>query len=407
MESQEKIRFFLELLNCNYQLHFWQYDGEYRLIETNWNKELFSGEFFSFIGMEKLLKERQQEGKMDPVILEAGNNLLWIAGFEHRENTVRHVFYIGPIFSGKDSLLILRKKLDTYNLSVSLRTRMFRTFEEIPVVPFHILRQYAVMLEYTLNSRKISINDIEVVNIIPGEEKDVQFGTSERHFGIWEAEQNLCRMIEEGSPRYKEMLKASSLMSSGMKVDYGDTLRSHKNNILVLLILCSRASMRGGLSPEIAYNLNDYYAQKIEQCQSMADTTKLGAQILEDYVARVRESRENPDISDSIRNSCEYIKAHLTEPIHVKKLAQQSGYAEYYFSHKFKKEMGISVKEYILHEKIEQAKVMLTSSDESIQKIGDSLAFGSRSYFYTCFQKAEGMSPSEYRNTKGKKQKGE
>lgn len=407
MESQEKIRFFLELLNCNYQLHFWQYDGEYRLIETNWNNELFSGEFFSFIGMEKLLKERQQEGKMDPVILEAGNNLLWIAGFEQRENKVRHVFYIGPIFSGKDSLLILRKKLDTYNLSVSLRTRMFRTFEEIPVVPFHILRQYAVMLEYTLNSRKISINDIEVVNIIPGEEKDVQFCTSERHFGIWEAEQNLCRMIEEGSPRYKEMLKASSLMSSGMKVDYGDTLRSHKNNILVLLILCSRASMRGGLSPEIAYNLNDYYAQKIEQCQSMADTTKLGAQILEDYVARVRESRENPDISDSIRNSCEYIKAHLTEPIHVKKLAQQSGYAEYYFSHKFKKEMGVSVKEYILHEKIEQAKVMLTSSDESIQKIGDSLAFGSRSYFYTCFQKAEGMSPSEYRNTKGKKQKGE
>nr|WP_243273894.1 AraC family transcriptional regulator [Mediterraneibacter glycyrrhizinilyticus] len=395
------------MLNCNYQLHFWQYDGEYRLIETNWNNELFSGEFFSFIGMEKLLKERQQEGKMDPVILEAGNNLLWIAGFEHRENTVRHVFYIGPIFSGKDSLLILRKKLDTYNLSVSLRTRMFRTFEEIPVVPFHILRQYAVMLEYTLNSRKIDISDIEVVNIISGEEKDIQFGTSERHFGIWEAEQNLCRMIEEGSPRYKEMLKASSLMSSGMKVDYGDTLRSHKNNILVLLILCSRASMRGGLSPEIAYNLNDYYAQKIEQCQSMADTTKLGAQILEDYVARVRESRENPDVSDSIRNSCEYIKAHLTEPIQVKKLAQQSGYAEYYFSHKFKKEMGVSVKEYILHEKINQAKVMLTSSDESIQKIGDSLAFGSRSYFYTCFQKAEGMSPSEYRNTKGKKQKGE
>ena len=407
MESQEKIRFFLELLNCNYQFHFWQYDGGYRLIETNWNKGLFSGDFFSFIGMEKLLKKRRQEGKMDPVILEAGNNLLWIAGFEQRENKVRHVFYIGPIFSGKDSLLILRKKLDTYNLSVSLRTRMFRTFEEIPVVPFHILRQYAVMLEYTLNSRKIDISDIEVVNIISGEEKDIQFGTSERHFGIWEAEQNLCRMIEEGSPRYKEMLKASSLMSSGMKVDYGDTLRSHKNNILVLLILCSRASMRGGLSPEISYNLNDYYAQKIEQCQSMADTTKLGAQILEDYVARVRESRENPDVSDSIRNSCEYIKAHLTEPIQVKKLAQQSGYAEYYFSHKFKKEMGVSVKEYILHEKINQAKVMLTSSDESIQKIGDSLAFGSRSYFYTCFQKAEGMSPSEYRNTKGKKQKGE
>lgn len=404
MESQEKIRFFLELLNCNYELHFWKYDSDYRLIETNWNKELFSGDIFSFMGMEKILKERQQKGEMNPVILESGNNLLWFAGFEQQGGNVKQIYYIGPVFSGKDSPLIFRKKLDTYNLSVSLRTRLFRTFEEIPAVPFNTLKQYAVMLEYTLNQRKISFNDVDVVNIFPGEGGTIRLGSSERHLGIWEAEQNLCRMIEEGSPRYKEMLKISAMMSSGMKVEYGDTLRTHKNNMLVLLILCSRASMRGGLSPEIAYNLNDYYAQKIEQCQSMADTTKLGAQMLEDYVGRVRESRDNPRISDSIRNSCEYIKAHLTEQITVKKLAEQSGYAEYYFSHKFKKEMGISVKEYVLHEKIERAKVMLISSDESIQKIGDSLAFGNRSYFYTCFQKVEGMSPSEYRNTKGKKE---
>lgn len=203
------------------------------------------------------------------------------------------------------------------------------------------------------------------------------------------------------------MLNASSSMSSGMKVDYGDTLRYHKNNSIVLLTICSRASMQGGLSPEIAYNLNDYYAQKIEECQSMADTSKLCSQMMEDYVGRVRESRKNPNISDPIRNCCEYIKGHLSEMISVKTLADRSGYAEYYFSHKFKKEMGISVKEYILQEKIEQAKVMLTSTNESIQKISDSLAFGNRSYFYTCFQKQEGMSPSEYRNTKGKKQKGE
>lgn len=165
--------------------------------------------------------------------------------------------------------------------------------------------------------------------------------------------------------------------------------------------------MQGGLSPEIAYNLNDYYAQKIEECQSMADTSRLCSQMMEDYVGRVRESRMNPNISDSVRNSCEYIKGHLSEMLSVKMLADRSGYTDYYFSQKFKKEMGISVKEYILQEKIEQAKVMLTSTDKSIQKISDSLAFGNRSYFYTCFQKKEGMSPSEYRDTKGKKQKGE
>ena len=407
MKRKEKIRFFLELLNCNYELHFWQYDKEYHLIETNWNNELFSGDFFSYVGLESLLKKRETEKKWNPVILEAGNNLLWLAGFERAEEEVQSVYYIGPIYSGRDSLLILRKKLEAYNLSVSLRTRLFRTFEGIPIIPFNTLRQEAVMMEYALNGKRISLDDIEVVNIFPGDETEPLFGSSEKHFGIWEAEQNLWRMIREGSPQYKEMLNASSSMSSGMKVDYGDTLRYHKNNSIVLLTICSRASMQGGLSPEIAYNLNDYYAQKIEECQSMADTSKLCSQMMEDYVGRVRESRKNPNISDPIRNCCEYIKGHLSEMISVKTLADRSGYAEYYFSHKVKKEMGISVKEYILQEKIEQAKVMLTSTNESIQKISDSLAFGNRSYFYTCFQKQEGMSPSEYRNTKGKKQKGE
>lgn len=109
MKRKEKIRFFLELLNCNYELHFWQYDKEYHLIETNWNNELFSGDFFSYVGLESLLKKRETEKKWNPVILEAGNNLLWLAGFERAEEEVQSVYYIGPIYSGRDSLLILRK----------------------------------------------------------------------------------------------------------------------------------------------------------------------------------------------------------------------------------------------------------------------------------------------------------
>lgn len=388
------MQFFLELLNCNYELCYWKYDAEYHLMETTWKNDLFSGEFFAYVGMEKILRERQEQGKLYPVVLEAGNNLLWIAGFEHKEEQVEQVYYIGPIYSGRDSMLILRKKLDSYNLSVPLRSRLFRVFEEIPIVPGNILTQYA------MNENRIEAHEIEIVNILPEMEPEIQLGGSEKHSGIWEAEQNLCRMLEEGSPRYKEMLKVSSMMSAGMKVDYGDTLRRHKNNTLVLLTICSRASMRGGLSPEIAYNLNDYYAQKIEECKSMTDTTKVCQKLLEDYVGRVRESRENPNVSDCIRNSCEYIKGHLSEVISVKKLAEQSGYTEYYFSRKFKKETGVSVNEYVLHEKIERAKTMLTGSTASIQSISDSLAFGNRSYFYSCFQKEVGSSPSEYRRKK-------
>ena len=130
---------------------------------------------------------------------------------------------------------------------------------------------------------------------------------------------------------------------------------------------------------------------------------------MEDYVARVRESRKESGYFGSASETAVNIsRAHLTELISCENTGRTDrGMRNIIFRISLKKKWAISVKEYILQEKIEQAKVMLTSRNESIQKIRDSLAFGNRSYFYTCFQKQKGMSPSEYRNTKGKKQKGE
>lgn len=46
----------------------------------------------------------------------------------------------------------------------------------------------------------------------------------------------------------------------------------------------------------------------------------------------------------------------LAEPLSIHVLAERSGYSEYYFSHKFKEEMNVSINDYILQEKIAQAK---------------------------------------------------
>ena len=40
-----------------------------------------------------------------------------------------------------------------------------------------------------------------------------------------------------------------------------------QNIAIVLLTLCSRASIEGGVSSAVAYTLNDYYMQMIEDCQ--------------------------------------------------------------------------------------------------------------------------------------------
>ena len=47
--------------------------------------------------------------------------------------------------------------------------------------------------------------------------------------------------------------------------------------------------------------------------------------------------------------------------------------------------------------KIEEAKLVLSGTRMSIQDISDELSFGSRSFFFSSFQKETGMSPTAYR----------
>ena len=134
----------------------------------------------------------------------------------------------------------------------------------------------------------------------------------------------------------------------------------------------------------------------------MATASNVRGKMLEDYITRVQEARTQTGISTLIENSCKYIRTHLGSPLSISELARRVGYTEYYFSQKFKKDVGCSVTDFIIKEKISQAKLMLEGTNDTIQSISDALSFSNRSYFYTCFQKLTGISPSEYRKRNGK-----
>ena len=61
MKTNEKLSFFMELVNCNYDLYCWNYDADFQLLETDWPNDLFSGAFFDFIGFKDLILKHLQE----------------------------------------------------------------------------------------------------------------------------------------------------------------------------------------------------------------------------------------------------------------------------------------------------------------------------------------------------------
>ena len=88
---------------------------------------------------------------------------------------------------------------------------------------------------------------------------------------------------------------------------------------------------------------------------------------------------------------------HITEKLTTQFLASRAGYTEYYFSRKFKQEMGSSISKYIHQERIKKAKILLSTTNMSIIDISNELGFSSRSFFSDTFQKVTGETPAGYR----------
>lgn len=393
----EKLSLFQELISCNNELYLWTYSSDFKLLHTNCPKELVERDNIFLINQSELLSDYAKSGHF-PCILDSFLNILWIAAFERKGDNLHRIHIIGPAFSGKNSYQNLKHQLDQRNYSVPARLAVLKQLDSIPTLPTNLLFQYAIMLHYCITGEKITSQDIQYLSF--SEKKNRNHDTksiAEEHPGIWAAEQEFLNMIREGNPNYKTALEKSSFLSSGVRFDTGDSLRKAKSNLLVLLTLCSRAAIEGGISPSISYSLCDYYTQKIEDGESISELTVLSRIVLEDFIQKVQLTKEHAEISKSVQSCCDYICANITEALSIDFLAKRAGYTEYYFSRKFKQEMKMSISDYIKTEKIRHAKLLLCSTTKSIQEISDDLAFSSRSYFSDSFQKTAGISPSDYR----------
>lgn len=103
--------------------------------------------------------------------------------------------------------------------------------------------------------------------------------------------------------------------------------------------------------------------------------------------------------SPVIRNATAYIKDHYSEDLSVDGLARKFGLTPNYFSHLFKKEVGVRFSEYINKCRIEEAKRLLKEPHLMAYEVTGLVGFQDYKYFFKVFKKMEGCSPSDYRKS--------
>lgn len=377
--------------------------------ELNYSTCINEKEIWSFLELSDCLDflyEKRREWDR-PVILSDQIGLVWIAEDMVSDGSWRCRVLMGPMFLSKTSVKYIEDSLRERISSVFLRRQLTRMLTTVPVITLPMMNQYAKMLHYTLTLEKILpvdflFQDERTKQFIEGEEDVADIAMASDPERIMKSEMLLLKAVTDGNLNYGEIYNERKDFESELTPVSGNALRDAKNEVLVFCSLCCRAAIQGGVSIKTAKEMEVKYHTKIERVDTITKLKNLNTEMLDDYVSRVHDGRENPLISKTIQECCDYIRANVTKPLDVDGIAAKMGYATYYFTRKFYKEMGIKVSDYIKQARIEYAKVEVMTSRKSIQEISDTLQFGTRNYFSRVFQEVVGMTPAAYRDGIGK-----
>lgn len=94
----------------------------------------------------------------------------------------------------------------------------------------------------------------------------------------------------------------------------------------------------------------------------------------------------------------DYIEHHLDKPLTNREIGKALNYNPNYLNRVIRQHTGISLHQYLLQRRLEQAAIALQSTTLTIQEIAVSLGFHSASHFSSHFKRATGVTPAQYRN---------
>ncbi len=192
----------------------------------------------------------------------------------------------------------------------------------------------------------------------------------------------------------QELSQELPLFLQKMKMDGKGTDASLKSFYYSFLQLCF--SVMGEKNPEA---LSLFRTQVVNTspesvCTSFHALQNWALQTVEQYKSCMAAAANEENAVASVKR---YIKEHLSENMSRELLADTVYFTSDYLSHLFKKETGYSLTNYIIHERIEKAKVLLAQNKLSIREVAAACGFDNVSYFSRQFRSMTGMTPREYR----------
>jgi AraC family transcriptional regulator len=95
----------------------------------------------------------------------------------------------------------------------------------------------------------------------------------------------------------------------------------------------------------------------------------------------------------------DYIQANLAENLHLEELGQEVGMSQFYFSRLFKQSLGITPHQYVIQQRVKQAKYLLQKGELSLADIALECGFANQGHLNRHFKLLIGATPKEIART--------
>lgn len=128
--------------------------------------------------------------------------------------------------------------------------------------------------------------------------------------------------------------------------------------------------------------------------------TMLAVRLLQAYATckPIIKSYSDGFAKDRLQIVIDYINAHLDRDIKLADIAELVGVSQYYFCHLFKQSFGITPHQYLIQQRIEQAKLLLPNRELSLAEIAQECGFTDQSHFTKHFKRLVGITPKAMRS---------
>ena len=315
---------------------------------------------------------------------------------------------VGPTRQLEDSDQELRELAFRADIPVGEIPAFVEGMRAIVQMPLESVMQMLCTVNFVLNGEKKTLADIAIFDSQQMDltkqlqqqqirQKDQKEQSAAGPHNTFDTEQALLRLIRKGdTAALKEWIARAPAVRGGVLAP--DQLRQRKNTFIVTATLASRAAIRGGMAVEDAFTLSDSYIQKCELLQTPEQITNLNYHMILDYTQRVERLHLGKTPSQLTVDVANFVQHHLSEAIPPQAIADKLFLSRSSLSRRFKAETGQTLTDFIMGEKVEEAKRLLCYSEKPLNAIGAYLGFSSQSHFSRVFKQITGKTPSEYRN---------